>query len=68
MGYCIESLKDIDEVITNMTNENYLTLTNNVAKVQTEIVSGHYLNTALTKAMNLLAEISSPQRSNKSKE
>ena len=60
VGYCIESLEDIDKVITNMTNENYLNLASNVTKIQTKIISGHYLNIALTKAMNHLTEVSSP--------
>lgn len=54
VGFVIDSLEEIEEKITNISNEEYLTFINNVEIVGSKIRNGYYIGSALQKAEKLL--------------
>lgn len=52
IGFAISSLEEIDSIISNLTDEMYRNLLENVANIQKSVLSGKYTLTAVKKAEN----------------
>ncbi|WP_109301284.1 beta-1,6-galactofuranosyltransferase [Aquimarina sp. AU474] len=51
LGIAISNLKDLSDVLKNLSLEDYQNMKNNVDKARTKIISGGYLNDAVNKAL-----------------
>lgn len=52
VGICVDSLKDINRRISEMTQEDYNEMHNNVLQLQTKLVNGQFAKEALKNALN----------------
>ena len=56
LGYCIDSLDQIDQIINDMTMDDYRNLKNNVNQVSQKVRSGFYIKSALNRVMVMFEE------------
>lgn len=54
IGITIKSLDDINEVLSNISEERYIKMIENCYILRKKIVSGHYINKALKEALQML--------------
>ncbi len=54
IGICVRSLEELDEILSNLTNEQYQDMKSNVEKVSKQLSEGHYLAAAMEKAFAFL--------------
>lgn len=55
IGICISHLKDLDNLLTNISSEDYQSMKNNIKEISHQLSIGHYCATACTKACTILS-------------
>ena len=55
VGFLIDKLEDIEEILNSITEEQYNELLQNIKPIQQKITKGEYLKDAILKAENLIA-------------
>ena len=53
LGFCVNSLDEIDSVLDKITDEEYKTISQNCRKIGEKIRSGYFLTKALRKIMKM---------------
>lgn len=56
IGYCVETLEEINNLMENITDEKYQVLRKNVVEIQKKVKSGYYIQVALDKVEHDLKE------------
>lgn len=56
VGICISSLTEIDELMRNMSTEEYTVLKENAMHIQKKVRSGYYTSISISKALKILEE------------
>ena len=56
IGLCISSLTELNEKLSALTIEDYVTMKNNVKKISEKLADGHYVRTAIKSAITLLGQ------------
>ena len=56
IGLCISSLTELNEKLSALTIEDYVTMKNNVKKISERLADGHYVRTAIKSAIALFAQ------------
>ena len=51
VGVTVSSLKDLGDVLANLSDDEYMTMQQNALRISTLTRSGHYLTTAVTKGL-----------------
>ncbi len=54
LGIAISNLKDLNDILENLSDENYRTMKNNVFKVQEKVMKGQFVEIAVKKALQVL--------------
>jgi hypothetical protein len=54
IGICIDSLTELNDILTNLSIEEYNTMKNNVKKISTQLAEGYYAQTAIQEAIRQL--------------
>jgi len=54
IGYCIDSLEDIEKLLVNTTQDQYDGFVNHLADLQSKVLKGYFLETATRKALQEL--------------
>lgn len=54
IGVCVDSLRDLDKVLENLTLDDYIKMRNNVIAISEKIATGHYFSSAFKKAAQSL--------------
>lgn len=54
VGITVESLLDLPDILDKITEEEYVSIVNNVENIQGKIISGYYANAALSKAIEIV--------------
>jgi len=54
LGYCIDSLYELNNVLSSVSKEEYNKLIDNVSIIKDRVVSGKYICSALNKALEIL--------------
>jgi len=56
VGICVESLKEAEHIISNMSENDYKILQNSVNKIKPLLCSGYFANKAIKQAIKLLTQ------------
>lgn len=56
VGICIDSLRELDQILPQITREEYQIMKNNTIEISDKLKSGYYFKTAYLEAENLLKE------------
>lgn len=56
IGICVHSLKELDGVLSALTEEQYQTMKTNVKKISQKISKGYYFSTAIEEALTCFGE------------
>lgn len=51
IGFCIKSLKELEEKLRSLSEEEYASMHENVQRISRELAEGHYIRTAISKAL-----------------
>ena len=51
IGFCISSLKELEEKLRSLSEEEYASMHENVQRISRELAEGHYIRTAISKAL-----------------
>ena len=54
IGFAIDSIEDIDTVLSNMTEERYGHILDNLRKIQKDVINGEYTKGCIKQALELL--------------
>lgn len=54
IGFCIDSLKQLDEKLKDLTEEQYAEMCVNVERISRRLSDGYYFRKAVTRALNVL--------------
>ena len=54
VGYAIESLKDIHELLQEISKDEYIKIAENVRKLSQKLANGNYMRLALNKTVGLM--------------
>ncbi|SEQ50534.1 hypothetical protein SAMN05421824_1828 [Hyunsoonleella jejuensis] len=54
IGITISNLKDLNHILENLTIEEYQNMKQNVADIQTKVMEGYFVETAVEKALSLI--------------
>ena len=54
VGYAVNSLREIEQIMSSLSNEEYRKLVNNATNVQKKVVEGTYLLRSINKAFDIL--------------
>ena len=57
IGYCVESLKDIDKLLNNISSDEYKILQNNIKPLQKRITKGDFLTKALQESLKYVHDM-----------